>query len=192
VALEWARLCLVRGRGDDIVEALRPLDIGVREWWGLGRLAERHDQAAVAAAAYGQALRHDRDNPALLNNWAWASLQAGASDRDAVLGAAERAHRALPNNAEIVDTYSEALLRFERPFDCIDLLTERLSLARKHPQLLWNLARAYELREDAVKALQAYRECRNLAAAAAQWPLRNRNDELDQRIAALERQARQR
>jgi tetratricopeptide (TPR) repeat protein len=132
-----------------------------------------HDHPALAAALYQEVIDTDRDAfgkdsaayAALLNNLAWALLQAGSVDRNKVLGTIAAAHSLDSKNGRIVDTHARALIHFRKYRECIKVLDRSNGLQPK-ASLLVRRAEAYEKMGDlnnSVRALRDAQKCKDAA-----------------------------
>jgi len=92
----------------------------------------------------------------IYNNMAWAMLQTEKPDKKTVIKAAERAYQLLPSSANILDTYAEALIRFGQYGQCIKIL-EDSKTTQKEPKLNFQLAMAYEKKNDLNKAVRQFK-----------------------------------
>lgn len=92
----------------------------------------------------------------IYNNMAWALLQTEKPNKKTVMKAAERAYQLLPSSANILDTYAEALIRFEQYGQCIKIL-EDSKITQKEPKLIFQLGMAYEKKNDLNKAVRNFK-----------------------------------
>ncbi|MBI4566722.1 MAG: tetratricopeptide repeat protein [Planctomycetes bacterium] len=160
-AVYWAELTLLNGRPDGVIEALERHSLNAARWGRLGELARQQGFIAVAAACYRGALCSDPDNPQLLNNFAYASLQLDTFDEPAVLAAAKKACALIPDHPSVLHTYATALLRCGRERECINLLKTSAALTQRSAKLLYALASAYEKAGRLAQAVTSYEACRN-------------------------------
>lgn len=117
---------------------------------------------------------------ALYNNMAWALLHAEKPDKKSIMNAVGRAYQLLPGSPNVLDTYAEALLRFGDYAECIKIL-EDSKLTTKEPKLLFQLAMAYEKKNDLNKAV------RNFKTVTAMMDSSKGSIEMDINKAAVER-----
>lgn len=92
----------------------------------------------------------------IYNNMAWALLQTEKPDKKTIIKAAERAYQLIPSSANILDTYAEALIRFGQYGQCIKVL-EDSKITQKEPKLTFQLAMAYEKKNDLNKAVRHFK-----------------------------------
>lgn len=96
-----------------------------------------------------------------LNNLAWSLLQTEGADKETVLSAIKKAYSIDKNSSSIIDTYAEALLKFERYDECVELL-ENNRMVNKSGDLLVRLADAYEKSGKDNKAVRTLQEAEKL------------------------------
>ena len=120
----------------------------------------KNEQAAKIYESLIDSLKPDQKNgaatAAIYNNLAWAQLQTENPDKKVTLKAAERAYELLPSSASIIDTYSEALIKFNEYDKCIKILESYKNTA-KEPRLTFQLGIAYEKKKDLNKAIRNYK-----------------------------------
>jgi tetratricopeptide (TPR) repeat protein len=158
-AFAWGELRLMDGRTEGVVEALGRHPLDAPRWGRLGELARRQGDLATAAACYRHALESDSDNPQLLNNFAYASLQLETFDEVQVLAMARKATVVLPGNPSVLHTYATALVRCRREQECIDLLDKSPVLLQGSASLLQIHATAHERLRHWSLALKSYTAC---------------------------------
>lgn len=116
----------------------------------------------------------------IYNNMAWALLQTEKPEKKTVIKAAERAYQLIPSSANILDTYTEALIRFGQYGQCIKIL-EDSKITQKEPKLIYQLGMAYEKKNDLNKAV------RHFISARAMMDSANGSIQMDISKAELER-----
>ncbi|HEX7897931.1 MAG TPA: tetratricopeptide repeat protein [Planctomycetota bacterium] len=159
VAVRWADVMFRAGREDGVVAALDAHPIDGRRWLGLAERARERKLCAAASACYRRALKNDPENPLLLNNFAWMSLQARTADLADILAAARKAVALAPDHPSILHTYGTALMRAGRTTDCVALLEKDPGLAGRVPSLLLLLGEAYEKLGRTDAAVRRYAAC---------------------------------
>lgn len=184
--IQWARLQFEQGRETPALEALAKHTLNTQQWITLAALAEQKGLKSALLYCYSEAVKVDPDNPVVLNNWAWHSMHSSNFDQGKVVKAAKKAFGILPDNPDVLDTYSVALLRGERFPECRKVLTENMGLTLRTPQLLYHLGFVYEKIGEPDKALTAYRQCLNLLKREGNAVLREDREELIDRIDELE------
>jgi tetratricopeptide (TPR) repeat protein len=158
-AVYWAELALMEGGSDGVLEVLDRHTLDAARWGKLGELARQKGLLSLAAQCYRRALRFDAENPQLLNNYAYASLQLDSFDETEVLAAAKKVASILPGNPSIVHTYAAALLRCRKERECVELLDKSPALTQKSARLLHALATAHERLEHWGPAMKSYEAC---------------------------------
>jgi cellulose synthase operon protein C len=161
VAQAWADVTLRQGKAEGVLQALEPHALDAARWIRLAETARANGLPAVAVALYRKALRTDKDNPALLNNLAYVSLQLDAYDAAEVVAFARKAVDLAPKNISILHTYATALLRTGKERDCISLLQKDGWTTDRSAKLLLVLAQAYDKVGDKPAALRTYTVCLN-------------------------------
>jgi putative PEP-CTERM system TPR-repeat lipoprotein len=114
-----------------------PKDAIVRTY--LAERAMRDKNFKEAVKLYKGALLLQPKNPVILNNLAWAAMEA--KDPGA-LGYAEKAYSLAPENASVLDTYGWLLLQNGDVKRAVELLTVAVSRAPKKPVMRLHLAKA--------------------------------------------------
>ncbi|MFH0910774.1 MAG: tetratricopeptide repeat protein [Planctomycetota bacterium] len=186
VRRSWLRLR--RGEAEGILAPLMGLAIPPEAWAALGREAGANNLHAVARDCYKKALEDRPDDPLLLNNLAWAMLQAGAFDPAELLETARRAHDLLPSRPEIIDTYANVLLVSGRYAEAVSLLTGARRIVDQSPRLLYFLALAQDKAGDRAAALETYKACLSAEGASARAGLPVGAKIVEERIRALQRE----
>jgi predicted Zn-dependent protease len=158
-AMYWAELSLIDGKADGVVEALERHALDVPRWWRLGELARQKGNLAAAVACYRRALRLEPENPQLLNNFAYGSLQLETFDQAEVLAAAKKVSSLMPGNPVVLHTYASALVRCKQERECVELLEKSPAVVKKSAGLLHVQGSAYERLEQWAPALKAYEAC---------------------------------
>ncbi len=159
VAVRWADVMFRAGRDEGVVAALDAHALDGRLWLGLAERARERKLPAAASACYRRAMRSDPENPLVLNNFAWTSLQARTVDLADILAAARKAVALAPDHPSILHTYGTALLKAGRDTDCVALLEREAALAARAPALLLLLGEAYEKLGKKDAAVKRYAEC---------------------------------
>ncbi len=159
VAVRWADVMFRAGREEGVVAALDTHPLDGRRWLGLAERARERKLSAAASACYRRALKSDPENPLLLNNFAWTSLQARSADLADILVAARKAVALAPDHPSILHTYGTALLRAGRDTDCAALLEREAGLCARSPALLFLLGQAYEKLGRKELAVKRYAAC---------------------------------
>jgi predicted Zn-dependent protease len=157
IVLRWAKLRFEMGKTDKVMEKLVEDSMSVADWSALALIAEKRGSFDLCARCYNHALRHEEENPALLNNYAWASLQTSEFNHEEVLKAIKKADALLPDRAEVLQTYAEALNKCDKAGECIKLLEGKPLLTKISSSLLYQLGIAYEKTGDARGALSSFR-----------------------------------
>jgi tetratricopeptide (TPR) repeat protein len=98
---------------------------------------------------------------AILNNLAWSLMQGDKSDKKLVLATIEKAYSLNSTLPSILDTYAEALLKYNDYSACIKVL-EKSPLTRKETALLLRLSTAYEKGSDLNKAVRVLQDAEKL------------------------------
>jgi predicted Zn-dependent protease len=151
-------------------------------------------QPDTAAAVFDQVIamskkdkKTDKNELALLyNDLAWALVTSGTSPSKA-LDAARRAHDLSPDNLNILDTYSEALIMAGKYDDCISLFKNNPAII-KEPQLLYRLGTAYEKKKYASDACKIYSLALSVSDSASQrLKVSFDKSELTERLEALKK-----
>lgn len=99
----------------------------------------------------------DAGMAALLNNFAWTSLQSGVYNAEDIMKAAEKANRLDPSNPHILDTYAAILLKAGKAKQCVALL-DTCSPRLQTANLMIALGKAGEQVKDNNRAIRAYRQ----------------------------------
>jgi tetratricopeptide (TPR) repeat protein len=185
VLMQWGRLQIDSRRSTAMLDTLRKHKLSTGQWSVLAVEAEQKGLPELAAALYEEALKLEPANAPLLNNWAWQAMQLPKFDAPKVVGAARKAFELQPRDPNIIDTYTEGLIRTARYRECISVLEAGSALLMSAPQLQLNLARAYEAAGDRTNAVRYYRQSLDGAARAAQWPLRSPRPELSAKVQQL-------
>jgi tetratricopeptide (TPR) repeat protein len=159
VAICWAEVTLMDGRDDGVLGALDRHSLDAGRWGRIGELARQKGFMATAAGGYRRALRSDPENPQLLNNYAFASLQLESFDEPDVLAAARKACAILPGNPSVIHTYATALLRCRKEQECIELLDKSPAATQRSARLLHAHAVAHERLQHWSLALKSYAAC---------------------------------
>jgi predicted Zn-dependent protease len=159
VAQAWAEATLRQGKSEDVLQALDPHALDASHWIRLAETARANAQPAVAIAFYRKAMRTDPENPALLNNFAYVSLQLDGYNPEEVVTAARKAFGLMPQSGSVTHTYATALLRTGREKDCVALLEQAKPVTEKSAKLLLVLAQAYDKVGNAAAALRTYTAC---------------------------------
>ncbi|HVE13169.1 MAG TPA: tetratricopeptide repeat protein, partial [Elusimicrobiota bacterium] len=187
VAQAWADLMLRQGKSEGIFEALEPHGLDAARWIRLAETARANGLPAVAVALYRKALRTDGENAALLNNFAYVSLQLDAYNSDEVVAAAAKAFALAPKNVSMIHTYASALLKTKRERECIALLQKERWVTEKWAKLLLVLAQAYEKAGDGEAAARTYTACLRHPDTAAIQSGDLARPELEKKIEQLRR-----
>jgi len=159
VAQAWAEVMLQQGKSEGLLEALQPHALDAARWIRLAETARANSLPAVAISLYRKALKTDAENAALLNNFAYVSLQQSSYDAEEVVGTAAKAFALAPKNPSMMHTYATALLKTGRERECISLLLKERYLTEKWAKLLLVLAQSYDKAGDAEAALRTYTAC---------------------------------
>jgi predicted Zn-dependent protease len=183
--MRWAGLRLESGHAQGVLEKL-PLDsITTGDWTALGSTAVRAGQYGAAAVCYKHALSRDGENPSLLNNYAYASLQTPDFNHEEVLDAVRKAFAGLSGRQEVLQTYAEALNKCGKPAECIRLLRDKTSQIRNSTSLLCQLGVSYENTGDLRGALSSFRLAIERHEPSAGWPSGFGRQELQARVERL-------
>ncbi len=150
-----------------------------------GQVAAVYSAYDLAVASFHAALQKDPDNPTLLNEWAWNSMQAEAVPKEEVIDAARRAHEAASTNLEFLHTYAESLTRSRQYEVCRDLLADSV-LTQSEPRLSLLLGRSLASLGQSEEALLEYERCQQLLqrSSSAEWA--DTQAELNRQIAELQ------
>jgi len=125
---------------------------------GAGDNAEASKTLSLAIDSVGKRPgTADAGMAALLNNYAWTSLQSGVANMDDIIKAVEKANRLDPANPHILDTYAAVLLKAGKAKQCVALL-DTCSPSLQTTGLLIALGKAGEQVKDNNKAIRAYRQ----------------------------------
>lgn len=181
----WAMLQFRAKNPDTGLDAIRDKTLNVTQWVQLGQRAEQNLLRSAAVFCYAKALELAPDNPLILNNWAWNIIESSTFPGNDVVDAARRAHEAVPDNADILDTYATALFKTAKYDRCIELLTANTFTTRRSPRLLWVLGRANELSNRHTPALTAFENARRLIAEKPGVAVGETPEELAARIKRL-------
>lgn len=127
--------------------------------------------------------KSDKNETAVLyNDLAWALVTSDTCSSARLLDAAQHAYDLAPENLNILDTYSEALLKTGRFDDCIRLLKDN-PLVIKEPTMLYHLGIAFEKTKDIRSACATYRLALAQAdSAAPRLPVNFNRSELAARV----------
>jgi cellulose synthase operon protein C len=159
VAQAWADLMLRQGKPEGVLQALEPHALDAARWIRLAETARANGLPPVAAACYRKAIRTDGENVALLNNFAYLSLQLDSYNAEEVLAAARKALALAPKNVNVTHTTATALLKTGNEKECITLLQSDRWATEKWAKLLLVLAQAHEKAGDRDAAVKAYTAC---------------------------------
>ena len=163
VAQAWADVTLRQGRAEGVLAALEPHALDAARWIRLAETARSNGLPAVAVAFYRKAIRTDPENAALLNNFAYVSLQLDAYNAEEVLAAAQKAFALAPaqapQRASVIHTYATALLKTGRSKECLALLEKERWATERSAKLLLVQAQAHEKAGDPEAAVRAYIAC---------------------------------
>jgi predicted Zn-dependent protease len=171
IALRWAGLRLKLGKTEDVIARL-PIDsMTVADWLRIVSIAEKRHDYAFCVQCYKLALKLDAENPALLNNYAWASMQIQGFNRDEVLKSVKKAFLSLSGRPEVLQTYTEALNKCGKPAECIKLLQEKQAIVKQSANLLYQLGAAYETTGDLHGAISSYKLALEFPESTPDWPL---------------------
>jgi predicted Zn-dependent protease len=122
VAQAWADAMLRQGKSEGIFEALEPHALDAARWIRLAETARANSPARRGGRPLPQGPPDRPENAALLNNFAYVSLQLNAYDAEEVRAAARKAFALAPKNVSMIHTYATALLRTGKERECIALL----------------------------------------------------------------------
>jgi predicted Zn-dependent protease len=170
VIMRWAGLRLKMGKPDNVVDKVPGDSMTGADWSVLAAMAEKSKCFAAAAQCYSRALKHEEGNAALLNNFAYASLQTPGFNREEVIKAIQKAYVTLSGRPEVLQTYAEALNKCGKPAECIKLLQDKPAQTKQSVNLLYQLGEAYENTGDARGALSSFRLALQFPETAPDWP----------------------
>jgi predicted Zn-dependent protease len=168
--MRWAGLRLKMGKPDNVIDKLPEDSLKASDWEVLAAMAEKSKCYAVAVQCYSHALKHDENNAALLNNFAYASLQTPGFNREEVLKAIQKAYLSLSGRVEVLETYVEALNKCGKPAECIKFLQDKPAQTKQSVNLLYQLGTAYESTGDVRGALSSFRLALQFPETSPDWP----------------------
>ncbi len=185
-AVLYTVLNIVKNDEKKAIAFLENTKLSKDKWSSLAEKANEFKQAKVSAYCYKKVLEKEPENPVYLNNFAWQSLlDPDLKINDDIINAAKKAYKVAPGNSTIIDTYSVALIKAEKYQECEKVLTDNMTVVKKTPQLLYNLARLYESKKDNTKALKNYQKCLNLSSSQEVWPIRMSKEVLVKHVESL-------
>ena len=185
IAIRWALLRLKAGKMEGILEKLPKDSMKVSDWLQLASVTDKNKQYAYSTQFYKKAMKLDEGNTAVLNNYAYASMQTPGFNREEVLSAAKKAYMALSDRPEVLETYAEALIKCDKPADCIKLLQDKKMLTKQSANLLYLLGTAYEKTGDLRGAVSSYRIALAFPESTPYWPPDVSRSDLANRIEKL-------
>jgi predicted Zn-dependent protease len=183
--MRWAGLRLKMGKADNVIEKLPEDSMKVADWSILAVVAEKSKCYTAAVQFYSRALKQDDGNAALLNNFAYASLQTPGFNREEVLKAVQKAYLSLSGRPEVLQTYAEALNKCGKPAECIKLLQDKPAQTKQSVNLLYQLGTAYESTGDQRGALSSFRLALQFPETAPDWPDGVSHSDLQARVEKL-------
>lgn len=148
--------------------AVNKNDIGTKMEYA--EFLQHHGSPEKAVALYRELIEKDKDAMGgdsgqaaaiVLNNLAWSLLQSPGGDKEVVLSAIKKAYGIDRQNSSILDTYAEALLRYNDFNGCI-LLLENSPLTAHEAALLFKLSTAYEKNNNITKAIRTLQDAKKL------------------------------
>ena len=189
--LRWAGLRIKMGKVENVMDKFPKDSMTVADWSRLASIAERSRQYGVAAQCYKQALKLDEGNAALLNNYAWVSMQLADFNHEEVLKAVKKAYSTLSDRSEVLQTYAEALNKCDKPAECITLLQDKPAQSRQSASLLYQLGSAYEKTGDLRGAISSFRMALAFPESTLDWPSGVRRNDLQARVKSLQQKLEQ-
>jgi tetratricopeptide (TPR) repeat protein len=184
-SVRWALLRMKAGKYDGILEKLPKDSMKVADWMRLASMADHNKQFALSAQFYKNVVSLDKENAAALNNYAYASMQTSGFDRKEILEAAKKAYLSLSDKPEVLQTYAEALIKCDKPADCIKLLQDKTMLTKQSANLLYQLGTAYEKTGDLRGAVSSYRMALGFPESTPDWPSDVDRGELTKKMEGL-------
>jgi predicted Zn-dependent protease len=168
--LRWAGLRLKMGKPDNVMEKLNKDSMTVIDWVKIAAIADKLKYYGFSSECYKNALKYESENAALLNNYAWATMHNSSFNHEDVLNAIKKAYKIMPDNTDILQTYSEALNKCGNSEECIKLLNKQLQQVKQNANLLYQLGTAYEKIGDMRGAVSAFQQMLNFSDSSIQWP----------------------
>ena len=138
-------------------EVLKTKPDNVQALMAIGVIQETEGALAQAEATYAKAIEASPNFAPALNNLAWLLLQEG-KDLERAFALAERAHKALPDDANVADTYGFALLTKGLFATAITTLQDAAQKIPENPAVWYHLAIAYWRYGKAAQAKTALQE----------------------------------
>jgi predicted Zn-dependent protease len=168
--MRWASLRIKMGKVDNVMEKLNRDSMNVADWVKIAAIADKRKYYEFSSECYKNALMHETENAALLNNYAWASMQTSSFNHDEVLKAVKKAYNLMPDNIDVLQTYSEALNKCDKSKECINLLKDKLKQTRQNANILYQLGIAYEKTGDIRGATSSFQLMLQLPDSVIVWP----------------------
>jgi len=183
--MRWAGLRLHLGKTEGVFEKAPEDSMTVADWSRLAVMAQKKGLYVLCAQCYKQALKHDENNAALLNNYAWASMQTRGFNHEDVLKAIKKAYVSLSARPEVLQTYAEALNKCDKSAECIKILQDKPAQTKQTPALLYQLGLAYEKTGDLRGAVSSFRMMLNFPDSTPDWPLGLNRSELQTQVEGI-------
>lgn len=180
---EWTRIGLKSNQNFKIPGELLSRNLTGRDWGKLGIIASSLGNWEAADQSLAKAYEKNPSNPIILNNWAWTLLELNSNDKEKIIQLCEEANRLLPNNADILDTYINALARFKNHDKIITLSQNHLVLFAENPKSIYLIGHAHESRNKFKDAIRYYETAMSLQNE--HWALSLTKPELEEKVKSL-------
>jgi tetratricopeptide (TPR) repeat protein len=180
---QWTRLGLISDKNFNIPNDLLAKEMTGRNWGRLGVIASSQGNWRAADQCFEKANQKLPSNPIILNNWAWTLLELESKDKEKVLNLCKEANQLLPNNADILDTYFNALFLFKEYEKIVTLSQDHLVLFADNSKILYIIGKAHELRNKTKDAIRYYESA--LGLQKDHWLLPITKPQLEEKIKTL-------